>query len=109
MHYSNGRAAKAGDLVRGKGYNVKHEIIGLLVYANPGASACNCKVATVTKGSPVLNHGYSEQKTSDGAIFLGHEGAPSLYHVIASLEYGQLDDFVAIDPETGEILPPENS
>jgi hypothetical protein len=26
MHYSNGRAAKAGDLVRGDDYNSKHEI-----------------------------------------------------------------------------------
>jgi hypothetical protein len=75
MHYANGRAAKAGDLVRGKGYNIKHEIVGLLIFANPAATACNCQVATVT--------------------------------IEATVEYGQLDAFVALDPQTGEVLPAE--
>jgi hypothetical protein len=108
MHYANGRAAKAGDLVRGKGYNIKHEIIGLLVYANPGASACNCKVATVTKGSGVLNNAKPENVTKpDGCIFLGSFDPPSFFGVLATLEYGQLDAFVAINPENGEVLPSE--
>jgi hypothetical protein len=110
MHYSNGRAAKAGDLVRGKGYNIKHEIVGLLVYANPGASACNCKVATVTTTSQVLNNAKVENVLRpDGCIFLAQWDPPSLYGVMATLEYGQLDAFVAIDPQTGEILPAETT
>jgi hypothetical protein len=60
----------------------------------------------VTKGSPVLNSAYAEQTAND-SIFLSHEGAPSLYQVIATLEYGQLDAFVAIDPATGDVLPAE--
>jgi hypothetical protein len=110
MHYANGRAAKAGDLVRGKGYNIKHEIIGLLVYANPGASACNCKVATVTTGSQVLNNAKSQHvERTDGSIFLAGEfDPPSLHAVMATLEYGQLDAFVAIDPNTGDVLPAES-
>jgi hypothetical protein len=112
MHYANGRAAKAGDLVRGKGYNIKHEIIGLLVYANPGSSACNCQVATVTKGSPVLHYAYpspepSKVQSAEGCLFFQGMFPPSFKGVEATLEYGQLDAFVAIDPDTGEVLPPE--
>jgi hypothetical protein len=108
MHYSNGRAAKAGDLVRGKGYNIKHEIIGLLVYANPGASACNCQVATVTKNSAVIHYAFpSPEKTDDGCLFFKGMYPPAFKGVEATLEYGQLDAFVAINPQTGDVLAPE--
>ena len=107
MHYSNGRAAKAGDLVRGKGYNIKHEIVGLLVQAQPQSSSCNCQVATVTHGSQVLHNAfpYPEPKPESGALFF--TGSETRHSVIATLEYGQLDAFVAIDPNTGDVLPPE--
>lgn len=108
MHYTNGRAARAGDVVRGKGYNIKHEIVGLLVYANPGSTTCNCQVATVTKNSSVLHNAFPETGSRpDGCIFFKGMNPPSFYGVMATLEYGQLDAFVAIDPETGEVLPPE--
>lgn len=108
MHYANGRAAKAGDVVRGKGYNIKHEIVGLLISASPNSSSCNCTVATVTKGSQVLQNAVPspEPNASGQEFFKGFE-PPSLYGVMATLEYGQLDAFVAIDPSTGEVLPPE--
>lgn len=108
MHYANGRAAKAGDLVRGKGYNIKHEIIGLLTYANPGTTTCNCTVATVTKGSPVLHYAFPKaDPDASGCLFFQGAQPPSFRGVEATLEYGQLDAFVAIDPNTGEVLPPE--
>jgi hypothetical protein len=110
MHYSNGRVAKAGDVVKGKGYNIKHEIVGLLIYANPGSAACNCQVATVTKGSQVLHNAFPEpEPTPEGTLlFLGMK-PPSFHAVKAVIEYGQLDAFVAIDPNTGEVLLPENA
>lgn len=108
MHYSNGRAAKAGDLVRGKGYNIKHEIIGIVIGANPTSSSCNCTVATVTAGSQVLFNACPKSVTRpDGAVHLANFDPPSFYGVLASIEYGQLDRFVAINPKTGEVLPPE--
>ena len=107
MHYANGRAAKAGDVVRGKGYNIKHEFTGLLVYANPGTSACNCQVATVTRGSQVLHVAFPQAEPQDGCLFFKTGHPPSFFGVMAYLEYGQLDAFVAINPETGEVLPPE--
>jgi hypothetical protein len=108
MHYANGRAAKAGDLVKGKGYNIKHEIIGLLLYANPATTACNCHVATVTKDSQVLHNAFPDPVPRiDGCLFFKGGEPPSLHGVLATLEYGQLDAFVALDPNTGEVLPPE--
>jgi hypothetical protein len=108
MHYLNGRTAKAGDVVKGKGYNIQYEIVGLLIYANPTSSACNCQVATVTKDSQFLHHGFPQSEPrSDGSIVFKGMEPPSFYGVIATIEYGQLDAFVAIDPKTGEVLPKE--
>lgn len=44
-HYKNGIEAKRGDVVKGKGYNVPHEIQGILVGVEPGADTCNVRVA----------------------------------------------------------------
>ena len=99
MHYANGRAAKLGDIVRGKGYNVKHEITGRLISAQPENTSCNCTVAYVGIDS-VVNFDH----------YIGSDGkwaASSSVRVLASFEYGQLDGFVAIDPRTGDVLPPE--
>lgn len=104
MHYANGRAAKVGDLVRGKGYNIKHEIIGILVAANPAGTACNCTVSCVAIGPygtslkrPVLLTG------NDGIV----ENPQCALEAVPTAEYGQLDAFVALDPKTGEVLLPE--
>lgn len=107
MHYKNGRTAKAGDLVRGMGYNIKHEIVGLLICAQPANSACNCQVATVTTSSQVLFAGYPgpDATSLENAKFTVSSNAPS--YVLATIEYGQLDAFVAIDPQTGDILAPD--
>ena len=99
MHYKNGREAKVGDLVRGRGYNVKHEIIGRLITAQPRASACNCTVAFVGVNSGVRFTAYLAPENGDWL-------SSSDVQVTASLEYGQLDTFVAIDPDSGDVLLP---
>lgn len=108
MHYANGRAAKVGDLVRGKGYNVKYEIVGILTHANPGATACNCTIAHVGPQSVPVAKGWRDQ---DGKLVYprvdGGDIVPN--HFEASVEYGQLDAFVALDPLTGDVLPPETA
>lgn len=109
MRYSNGRAAKAGDIVKGKVYDLNYEIVGVLVYANPGLAAHNCQVATVSKSSQVLHNAFPEtEPRADGCLFFKGMDPPSFYAVIATLAYGQLDALVAIDPRTGEILPAES-
>jgi hypothetical protein len=86
MHYANGRAAQVGDLVRGRGYNLKYEFTGILIHAQPEVSACNCQIATMS------HHCKVTEKL-----------------LAPDIEYGQLDAFVAINPENGEVLPPEVS
>lgn len=105
MHYANGRAANIGDVVRGKGYNIKHEITGLLLSANPAATACNCTIATVSVNSQVKALGWRDNKTGDFA-FQNSDGRVFVGEVVATLEYGQLDAFLALNPDTGEVLPP---
>ncbi len=51
-HYKDGTEAKIGDLVKGTGYNVKHEIIGKVVNVRPGES-CTLSVAYVGAASRV--------------------------------------------------------
>lgn len=99
MHYANGREAKKGDLVRGRGYNVKHEIIGKVVNLRSGPS-CNLSVAHVDFRSRVHFLASSELDTpSPDAPFAGVK-------VEADIEFGQTDQFIAIDPDSGEVLPP---
>lgn len=56
-HYKDGTEAKIGDLVKGTGYNVKHEIIGKVVNVRPG-EACSLSVAYVGASTPInFSHG----------------------------------------------------
>jgi hypothetical protein len=93
MHYANGREAKIGDLVRGRGYTIKREIVGKLISYSPQHPSYNCSVATVTDYSQVYY-----LRTSAGKFVAAL--------VEATIEDGRLDSFVAIDPKTGEVLPP---
>lgn len=110
MHYANGRKAEIGDVVKGKGYNIKHEIIGFLLTANPVASGCNCTVACVTKPFTLKNTNLMSTLVFEATMLQDGKIIPSIsaaYHIPATIEYGQLDAFVALDPATGEILLPE--
>src|SRR5260370_7943836 len=104
MHYANGRAAKIGDLVCGKGYNVKYEIVGVLTFANPGATACNCTVAHIGPQSVPVAKGWRD---ADGKLVYprvdGGDVVPS--HFESSLEYVQLDPFGPTHPAPEDVLP----
>jgi NDP-sugar pyrophosphorylase family protein len=52
-HYANGEEARVGDTVKGKGYNVKHEIVGKVVNVRKGES-CTLSVAYVGEKSKVM-------------------------------------------------------
>jgi hypothetical protein len=51
MHYKNGREAKDGDQVIGKGWT-GDVITGRIIDLNPGATSCNCTVVSVL-GEPI--------------------------------------------------------
>jgi hypothetical protein len=99
MHYANGRVAKLGDLVRGKGYSVKHEIIGKVVNLRAGDS-CNLSIAHVDAGSACFI-------AADGDLNPCSVEAPFCSVVVnASIEHGETKSFVALDPFTGDVLLP---
>jgi len=79
-HYKDGTPAQVGDLVKGRGYNIKHEIIGKVVRVQRGAEHCNLEVACVAKESPVYT-------TS---------GEHAMIHVPSTIEYGEAAAFERI-------------
>lgn len=104
MHYKNGREAKVGDLVRGQGYNLKYEFTGVITRINPHAATCNCTIATISHRSAKwlsVPSGFSPATAAGKYI-----DATYTFKSEADVEYGQLDAFVAINPNTGEVLNP---
>ena len=102
MHYSNGREAKIGDLVKGKGYNLKHELVGIVVQLKPGTATCNITIATVGKHPEYGTQGkLALTLINDGTV----QQYSSFWTPDVIVEYGQTDAFVALDNKTGEILP----
>ena len=87
-HYKDGTEAKVGDLVKGRGYNVKHEIIGKVVNVRPGES-CTLTVAYVGAETAV-NFPYILDSKGDVMDVL-RPHAP--VHVVASIEYGDTKCF----------------
>lgn len=92
-HYKDGTEAKVGDLVKGFGYNVKHEIVGKVVQLTANSETCNIAVAHVGKDSPVMfNH--EIEKVRDNVT--GHTQLGYGVEVRPSVEYGAVKDFEKI-------------
>ena len=51
-HYRDGTAAEVGDLVKGKPYNTRREIVGEVFSIREGTESCNCEVAFVERVHP---------------------------------------------------------
>lgn len=85
-HYIDGTDAKPGDIVRGKGYNIKDdagelaEIVAVVTHVQPNASACNITV--------LVPSGHVGSFIPGGGHGLTHG------HVLTGrVEYGQCDHF----------------
>lgn len=88
-HYRNGDLAQKGDRVRGRGYNIKGEIDGLVLKVTPGAETCNIVIGTLGvkwDANPVSGQAATED-------FREHP----------TIEYGQADAFDKV--AEGEPLP----
>jgi len=83
-HYKDGTEAKVGDLVKGKGYNVPHEIIGKVVNVRQGEN-CTLSIAFVGISTPI----YAGVNDNLGTPF-------ARCHVIADIEYGDTNCFEKI-------------
>ena len=85
-HYKNGTPAGVGDIVKGKGYNVPHEIIGKVLEVSEKSDTCNLTVACVTRESMILK---PDPTNVPGSQI-------SYTEVRATIEYGQADAFEKI-------------
>jgi hypothetical protein len=106
-HYKDGTEAKIGDVVRGKGYNVKdkdqnlREFVGTVVGITPGSTACNIQVAHVVVSPLPFGVSYSPHRVFQlsGVIGCGAEGGAEgsvRVGAVLELEYGQTDHFEKI-------------
>ncbi|HOD84912.1 MAG: hypothetical protein BWX88_05122 [Planctomycetes bacterium ADurb.Bin126] len=95
MHYANGREAKLGDVVIGKGYNVKDEkgelkvIHGVVVGLTPGADCCNIRIAHGFKA-----WGTEQLETTPHTSLLANGQTPLMAE---DIEYGQVDQFLHVE------------
>lgn len=78
MHYKDGSKAHLGDIVRGRGYNLRYDVQGIVVGLTPGAGSCDIHVATLTLMQPA---------GTDRAPY------PALYE-----EHGTCADFELVHP-----------
>jgi hypothetical protein len=85
-HYKSGTAAAIGDIVKGRGYNIPHEIIGKVTAINQDSDTCNLTIACVTKESMVLRAALLDPSS----LLIDYS------EVRATLEYGQADAFEKI-------------
>lgn len=105
MHYKDGTEAMIGDRVRGRGYNVKHDIIGTVVGLSPGSTSCNIQVAHVIAfemtGEQYPDHRLYQQHGVIGCSADAHKSGNVRVGAHVSLEYGQCDAFELLfrDPE----------
>lgn len=93
-HYADGTTVREGDVVRGKGYNIKDskgdlkEVVGIVVGVTPKDEACNLTILL-----PDGALGYFQQTRGDHKT-----GADRCVgHVITGrVEFGQTDHFTKI-------------
>jgi hypothetical protein len=101
MHYANGREAKVGDQVAGRGYNIKGSIVGIVAGLTAGADTCNVRILTLQKMNPASG------ECAGVAVHCHCEYVPPqpgetvpLYDVSlfrSVTEYGAVKDFLHVD------------
>lgn len=103
MHYANGRESKLGDVVVGKGYNVKDQagqlkrLVGIVVGLTPGAECCNIRVAHDF-------HPWASEhlQAAPYAVFLCNGQTPLC---CPDIEYGQCDQFLHVEDALATTQP----
>lgn len=99
-HYKDGTEAQLGDVVKGRGYNVKGpdgklaELVGTVVAIEPGSDTCNVEIAYHTVARlpddfQFADHRFFEQKRDVKILTRGGRSST----VTSSIEYGQADHF----------------
>ncbi|MGD0263554.1 MAG: hypothetical protein ABSD47_01205 [Candidatus Methylomirabilota bacterium] len=104
-HYKDGTLAQVGDIVKGKGYNVKgpdgelKEIVGQVLEITPMATRCNVVLAYFKQKDLGTIDTF---KYPDGDFFPKGPGVLVTYNdksykaIVAAVELGQADQFEKI-------------
>lgn len=90
-HYKDGTQAKVGDVVRGRGYNIKGEIEGVILNVTPGTDKCNVVVATFASK---LDARQTSDMHSPPEFVAGED---QFYGHRFGIEYGQADAFEKVE------------
>lgn len=85
-HYKDGTEARIGDVIKGRGYNVPHDVIGVLVDIRAGAT-CNLSVSCVANSSQLVA---TLHKDTDTGVL---RTVMSTMRAEPITEYGQADAF----------------
>ena len=119
-HYKDGTRAEVGDLVKGKSYNIDHEVVGTVVQITEGTDSCNLIVALVeAKVSPVplstlLSLGISPPMLSrpKGGRLKLFGATPLEFETVvlmARYDYGETQEFEKINPNPVRMLGAANA
>lgn len=90
-HYADGTEAHIKDVVQGRGYNVKNEIVGTVVDIRQGDS-CNLTVAYIEVGDPFVEPLTVHDIVRAQTAHVGGVGNPAKPLYI-KLEYGDTKGF----------------
>lgn len=85
-HDCKGRLIERGDIVRGKGYNIKHEIVGEVLTVVPDSDSCNVQIATARVEKACQTFGLYHRDYVSGDEKL----------VVPTIEYGAAKNFEVI-------------
>jgi hypothetical protein len=100
-HYKDGTVAQVGDVVKGKGYNVRgadgqlKEIVGTVADITPGADSCNVKVAyveVIDLADECIMRRPDLFAPASGVVVSSRANGETIA-VKLSIEYGQTDHF----------------
>ena len=92
-HYADGTPAREGDLVRGKGYNIKDgsgnlkEIVGIVTGLTPKTDAC--KLTLLVPDGALGHFSFTRADPSGADRVVGHV-------ITGQTEFGQTDHFVKV-------------
>jgi hypothetical protein len=95
-HDRNGRLVEIGDIVMGRGYNIKHDIIGPVLNVT-AAESCNLTVGIV-KALP-MSRAYGAKGL---LLCTDYPADPNKFQLLTTdLEYGATKDFEIIQKADG--------
>lgn len=89
-HYSDGTIAKLGDTVKGKTYNIPHEVVGVVVGIIADSESCNVRVAFLKPAiwpiNPIDRPSIQFERL---CLLSGYDGEGRVQAVKVEVDYGE--------------------